>query len=211
MSGFDLSATATELLSRCGVVSWTDANWFTLAEVCSYFDEAANKLATMGLFCAQNTQDLTPGTAEYTLGLDWLDTVIASVNGSRLLPSSAADLEALDSNWMSASCTNGQYPGRYSMDAGPIGTITVYPMPVALVPAVTQELETVDFVTAATITPSQTLAPINPLLADYFLYWALWKLRGKESPYSLPEIADFAQEKCQQFEAIFAKYWGAGE
>ena len=161
MSGFDLSATATELLSRCGVVSWTDANWFTLAEVCSYFDEAANKLATMGLFCAQNTQDLTPGTAEYTLGLD--------------------------------------------------GTITVYPMPVALVPAVTQELETVDFVTAATITPSQTLAPINPLLADYFLYWALWKLRGKESPYSLPEIADFAQEKCQQFEAIFAKYWGAGE
>jgi hypothetical protein len=203
---FDLSATAAEFLARAGVVSWTDLNWCTQAEIYSYFDEAAQRLATLGLFVARNTQTIAASTPQYACAANWLDSLHVSVNGQQCRPTSVAELVAYDSTWLALFCEAGELPYRYSMDAGPLGTITLYPQPAA-----SAELETVDHTTAATITPAQTLAPIPAVLSDYFLYFALKRARGKEGPYQMPEIAEAAEQACELFEQVLASYWGVAE
>lgn len=203
---FDLSATAAEFLFRVGVTSWADLNWCTQPEIYGYFDEACQKLATMGLFVARNTQTLAANSALYETASDWLDSLHVSVAGAQLRPASASELLASDSSWIETECEAGSVPTRYSMDAGQLGTITLYPIPVGAA-----ELETVDHTTAATITPSQTLAPVPAVLSDYFLYFALMRARGKESPYQMPEIASAAASQCQLYETVITKYWGSVE
>jgi hypothetical protein len=203
---FDLTATAAEFLSRAGVLSWADLNWCTEDEIYGYFDEATQKLAEMGLFVSSNTQTITAAAPQYACAPNWLHSLHVSVNGQQLRPTSVAELVAYDSLWLALICEPGELPYRYSLDAGALGTITLYPQPSAAA-----ELETIDHVSAETITPAQTLAPIPSVLSDYFLYFALQRARGKESPYQMPEIAEAAGQACALFEQVFTQYWGNAE
>lgn len=204
---FDLTATSTVFLSRIGAVSWEDVtDWITEAEVFGYFDEAAVRLAELGLFVSRETQTLASGTSAYPMPADWLDSIHVSVNGQQCRPTSAAELLALDSLWPQTACEPSELPERYSMDAGPLGTITLYPQPVAVA-----ELETIDHVIPAAISTAQTTAPIMSVVSDYFLYFALQRARGKESPYAMPEIAAAAASRVQLYEQILASYFGGLE
>ena len=206
MSGFDLTATATEFLSRIGETAWSDVEWITQAEFFEYCDEALNHLAEMGLFVLRETQTVSPGTSAYVMPSTWLDSIHVSVNGAQLRPTSTAELLAFDSLWPQTACEPNANPTRYAMDFGTLGTITLYPQPVQ-----TAELETIDHVLPAAISAAQTTAPIPSVLADYFLYFAIQRARSKESAYAMPEVAAAAASRVQLYEAVIQTYWGGLE
>jgi hypothetical protein len=194
----------TVLLERLGVTGgWGDLDWCTQAEVWGWFWEAQSRLAELGLFVAAETFSTVAGTGSYALPADWLNTIFASVNGQQMRPVSAAELVALDSYWSGAACWTQQVPGRYSMDAGALGTITLYPYPGAV-----NSVTLVDQVLPPAISTGQTTSPIHALLQDYFLYFALQRARGKESPNAMPEVAAAAAQMVKMYEQIICSYWG---
>jgi len=200
---WDLSQTANDLLARLGAANWTDLNWCTQSEVYSWLDEAAQRLGELGLFVQQNSQTLTPGTAQYPLSANWLQTIHASASGSLLRAASAEELEALDSEWTVTQCVTGEPSSRYALDAGPLGTITLYPQP-----ADADTLSTIDQVSPATVTYLQTLIPAPPPVSDYCFYFALMRARGKESPNAMPEIAAHAADRVKHLEQVLAIFGG---
>jgi len=200
---FDLSATAAEFLFRVGAQSWTDLDWCTEAEIYGYFDEAAKRLAELGLFVESEATPIFANQAAYALPAPWLDSIHVSVNNAQCRPASAAELLALDATWPALVCEPGQTPTRYSMDAAQLGTIVLYGMPSG-----GGAIASIDHVALAAITPSNTLAPIPAACSDYFLYFAIQRARGKESDYAMPEVAAGAGEMVALFEAVFTAYWG---
>jgi hypothetical protein len=206
--GFDLSFTALALLPRLGAVSFNDLQWLSRTEIYSYFDEAAKRLADRcGIFVERNTDvTLTSGIGAYSMPARWISTLHASISGSRLRPSSAAELEALDPAWPAAAAGTGQQPTRYSLDAGPLGTVTTYPKP-SLSGAI---LATINHVYPLTIVVDSTVIPIPAPVADYFLYFALARARGKQSEAEMPEAVALAEARLELYEQVLTTYYGVG-
>jgi hypothetical protein len=206
-AGFDLSQTANTLLSRLGASSWDDIDWLTEAEVYSYFDEAAKRLAQVaGVFVERDTSiALATNVAQYDAPADWISTIHVSAGNTRLRPASVAELRALDDGWKSATGTTA----RYSMDAGALGTVVVYPKPNSAQNG--QVLSMIYHQYPEEISDSQTLAPITSPIADYFLYFALNRARGKQSDKAMPEVAAYAAQRVQLYEQILESYFGEGE
>jgi hypothetical protein len=200
---FDLSATANVLLERLGAASWTDLDWCSQSEVYGWFDEAQSRLAELGLFVALETLATEAAVSAYALPADWLRTIFAAVNASQVRPASVAELQALDSGWAGAVCAAGELPSRYALDAGSLGTLTLYPQPGAV-----NTLELIDQITPPDITATQTSAPIPSVVSDYFLYFALQRARGKESPNAMPEVAAAAAQMVALLEQAFQTLWG---
>ena len=202
---FDLTTTANDVLARLGVVSWADLNWATQDEVYGYFDEASLRLAEMGLWVYLETLTVLASTPQYVMPYGWLDSIHITMNGYQLRPTSVAELEALDSTWTQTQCAPNASPTRYSMDAGPLGTITLYP-----VPAIANEtLTSIDHCFNPTVTAASPMLPICSVIADYFLYFALQRLRGKESPYQMLDMAQSFAQQGQLYEAILTSYYGS--
>lgn len=211
--GYDLTLTANSLLSRLGAASWADLDWVTEAEVFSYFDEAAKRLAThCGAFVERDaTGLLAADEAQYATPLDWISSIHVSTGTTpvRLRPSSVSELLALDGTWQTTPATVNNPPARYSMDAGPLGTITLYPLPQAAQAG--QTLAQIYHRFPADIGSTQTLAPIPSPVSDYFLYFALMRCRGKQSEGAMPEVAAHAEERGKLYEQIFSGYYGESE
>ena len=204
---WDLSVSEGDVLSKLGAVSWADcADWCSRAEVYTYFDEAAKRLAELGLFVARETQTISAGTSAYNLPADWLDSIHVSVNGQQCRPASTAELQALDSVWQQTACEPGALPGRYSMDAGQLGAVTLYPQPSG-----TGELETIDHVIPPDVSTAQTAVPIPSVLSDYFTYFAVQRLYGKESAMAKPEVVSVAAAQVALLEKVCVAYWGGLE
>ena len=204
----DLTSTANQFLSRIGAPSWANcADWINQAEFYSYCDEAAKRLAELGLFVMADTLPITAGNATYEMTVDWLDAIHTSVNGIQIRATSSAELLALDSLWPQTACSAGEIPSRVSYDAGPLGTATLYPIPSAA-----GELETIAHVIPEDISLGNvTTLPINSVIADYVLYFALQRARGKESPYAMPEVAAAAAARVALYEQVITAYWGGDE
>lgn len=204
---FDLTSTANEFLARIGAPSWANcADWINQAEFYNYCDEAAKRLADLGLFVMRDTVPITAGHATYEMTVDWLDSIHTSVNGSQIRSTSSAELLALDSLWPQTACEPGDLPTRVSYDAGPLGTVTLYPIPSAA-----GELETIGHVAPEDISQTQTTVPVPSVLSDYFLFFALQRARGKESPYAMPEVAAAAGQRVALYEQVLTAYWGGLE
>lgn len=203
----DLWATTvlTDLVPRLGAVSLADLDWLTTPEISAYLDEAAARLSELGLFVVLNTQPVASGTAAYAMNPDWLDSIHAAVSGFQMRPASTAELEALDPAWPFTECEANATPARYTMDAAQLGTLTTYP-----IPAQAGTLQTID----RSLSNYRGIGTANPLpsvLGDYFLYFAIWRARSKESPYQSPEMAEAAQSEVAAIEELIALYWGTPE
>lgn len=207
LSQFDLTAVGDVLLERLGVTGWPDLDWLTEDEVFAYFDEAAKRLAEVaGVFAERDaTTTLAAGQANYANPQGWIDSEHVSANGLRLRPASAEELSAVDATWPS---TPGA-PTRYSLDAGPLGTTTLYPAPQENQAG--QPLAHVYHRFPADISATQTLVPLPAPVADYLLYFALQRARGKEGDGAMTETAAHCGERCKLYEQICAGYWGRGE
>jgi len=194
------------MLGRLGAQAWDDLEWLTESELYTYFDEAAKQLARSGVFVDEDsTVTLSAGESQYTTPAGWISSVRVSGAQGVLRPASTFELEALDSAWETAQGP----PYRYSMDAGPLGTVTLYPQPTA-----NQQHETLTHVYhrfPPDVSTAQTAVPVPEPVADYFAYFALQRARGKESEGAMPEMAAHFAERVQMYEQILASYWGEQE
>jgi hypothetical protein len=208
-AGSDLSFTALALLPRLGARAYNDiASWLTPTDIYSYFDEAAKRLAERcGIFVERDTSIvLTPGIGQYNLVARSLSTLHVSISGARLRPVSAAELDALDPLWPDAVAPAGEQPTRYSLDVGPLGTITTYPRP-GLAGAI---VATINHVYPLPVVQDSTVIPIPAPVADYFLYFALMRARSKQSEQEMPEAVALAEARLTLYEQVLRGYYGVG-
>jgi len=208
----DVQASLLDCLYRLGFQPAGDigpTSWVTPAELLQFADDAAKKLATEHqLFIVWDTSiAVLAGTALYSEPAAHIATILAAffpafgpVQMLRL--TSQRDLWALDGNWP----TTGGDPQRLSMDAGPIGSATLYPNPVGAgtLGQVLQEWP------AAVVAGATTIA-LPTVLQDLFTYAQLAGAKGKESDRSDMDMAKHYQSRVDLYEQVCAHLWGAGQ
>ncbi|GEM_PF-5618210 len=207
----------TDAIYRLGFVSLAEsqaaAAYVTNAELYQFADDAAKKLSySAGIFVTLDSSiAVTAGVGVYSEPATHVFTVYAwisplpGVGGSSqvLRPTTVAQLFALDSTW---STTSGEAK-RFSLDAGSVGTITIYPLPVnsGTLNQICQEFP-------ATISAaSSQVASMPSVLQDYLTYAMLAGARGKESESAKPEMAAHFQQRCSLYEQVIEHLWGPGQ
>ena len=121
-----------------------------------------------------------------------------------LIPSRNAWVSALTSRSSRTASTKG--PIRSPLDAGSVGTITLYPKP-----TVGGTLSQVCEEFPATIALGSSTVAVPSVLQDYFTYRALEGARRKESDARMEEMADHFAERCDLYEKVIEHLWGAGQ
>jgi hypothetical protein len=188
----------------------SSTSWVTAAELFQSADEAAKKLSyDAGVFITyDNSVSVVAGTAVYNLPATHVFTIAAVVIDAGtgairpLRITRVADLFALDATWQATTGT----PARASMDAGAVGTVTLYPQPIAngTFGQICQEFP------AAVTQQTSTLA-LPTVLQDYFSYIMLAAARGKESEAAMPEMAAHFRERVKLYEQLIEHLWGPGQ
>jgi hypothetical protein len=198
----------TDLIYRLGFQSSTDlttvANYVSQTELYQWFDEEVQRLAyEAGAFVTWDTSlSTTPSTATYTLPASNVFTLLASWSGAILRISPVRELWALDATYSATSGT----PQRASLDAGSVGTITLYPKPLssATIGLVAQEYP-------ATINASNPNVQLPSVFQDYLSYAALAGARGKESEGRMDDMADHYAARAEMYRAIAKHLFGSGQ
>jgi len=204
----DVANAVADAAYRLGLQGTTELQagnaYVTPAELYQWADEGAKRLSyDVGLFINYDTSvTVTPGTAVYQLPATHVFTLMAAVNGQLLRPTPVAALWALDANW---PATSGN-ARRCSLDAGSVGTITLYPNPVdgGTLGQFCQEFP-------ATIAAGASTVELPAVLQDYFTYRMLAGARGKESDQAMPEMAAHFEQRVELYEQLMAHLWGPGQ
>jgi hypothetical protein len=133
------------------------------------------------------------GNTPFTLG-----TVVSY---ALLRLTSARDLWALDNVWPT---TTGN-PKRASLDANAVGSLTLYPIPVAagILFQVCQEFPNVS--------AAASQIPLPTVMQDYFSDSAICQAKRKESEMADNALADHMEQRCKMYEAVFEQYFGGGQ
>lgn len=208
----DVTNALLDVIYRLGFAGANDigpASWVTPAELYQFADDAAKKIAYDAgvLITVDSSITVNSGTASYSLPTTHVFTLLAALVPAtgppqllRLTP--VRDLWALDADWPT---TSGD-ARRASMDAAAIGTITLYPNPIAggTLQQVCQEY-------AQTLTAGASTLPLPTVYQDYFSYCMLEAARGKESESAMPEMAAHFKSRCDVYEQIMARYHGPGQ
>jgi hypothetical protein len=211
-SGVDASVSLADTLYRLGFQGLSDMGaepWVSVAELYQHADDAVKKIAyKSGVFLSLDQSiTVTAGTAVYELPATHVYTLMAALvpaTGSpqllRLTP--VRDLWALDGSW---STSSGDAK-RCSLDAGSVGTITLYPNPITggTLAQVAEEYP-------AQIQAGATTVALPTVLRDYLSYAMLAGARGKESEAAMPEMAKHYQGRLDLYEQIIEHLWGAAQ
>ena len=204
--GVDVAQVINDMLPTLGASSFGDLTWCLAdgSEFYQWADEYAKRLAhKCGVFVERDISiDLEIDTAVYDAPDGLIDAIHVSAGGLRLRVSSARELNALDSTWQA---TEGPVI-RYSMDAGPVGTITVYAIPTA-----TGLLAVIFHAFPAAIALGSSTVAVPAPVADYFEFGMLAEARRKQSEGAMPEMAAHFDERVKLYEQVMAKYWGRDE
>lgn len=207
-------ASLVDALYRLGFQSAADLNqsdWLTAAELNQWANRAVKHLAVRtGIFVTfDDSITVAPGTAQYDLPEGHIYTVLAAVGTKLLWITSVGELWALDTSWAAtdASNTADELPERASLDAGGLGTITLYPIPVAAgtIAQVLQQMPVGENAQATMV------LPLNPILQAYITDAMLEGARRKESDHRAEDMADHYAERMKLFEAVCENLWGPRE
>jgi len=211
--GLDVQQSLNDVAYRLGFANLNDLamdaeSWITVAELFQFADDAVKKLAyAHGVFLVLDvTITVTPGTAVYNLPATHVFTVLAwlvTVSGVQLLrPTPVRSLWSLDANWPT---TSGNAV-RCSLDAGQVGTITLYPNPLTggTLNQVCQEMP-------AAVAQGASALALPTVLVDFFSYAMLAGARGKESESAMPEMANHFKQRCDLYEQVIGHLWGPGQ
>ena len=208
-AGAELDAvnSALDVLYRLGfrnTLDITSTSWVTPAELFAFADEAAKRLAYQcGLFLTYDTSiTVTPGTAVWALPATHVFTLAAWLGAQALRLTTVRELAALDGNWPTTTgATN-----RASLDAGSVGTITLYPIPGSggTLAQVCQEYP-------AQIVAGASVILLPTVLQDYFSYAMLAGARGKESDMWMPEMAEHYKQRLALYDQVIEHLWGPGQ
>lgn len=204
----DVEAALEDVVYRLGFGSRAElaaaASWVTETELYQWADEAAKRLAyRAGVFITVDTSiTVTPSTAAYNLQANHVFTLAAALGGTPLRITSVRDLWALDGSW---PATSGPAQ-RCSLDAGAVGTITLYPKPTA-----GGTLEQICQEYPGTVEAGSSELALPTVLQDYFSYAMLAGARGKESEAAMPEMAAHFAQRVAMYEQVIEHLWGPGQ
>lgn len=205
----DTRIALADTLYRLGFQNPSDLNiapWLTAAELQEWSDRAADHLAvaTAVFLTFDESIAVAAGTALYTLPTGHGFTVLAALVGAnkvlRITP--AVELWALDSNWQAAAADPVAGPLRLALDAGALGTATVYPVPVAA-DTLAQVMQQ-DPVSKATL-------PLPQVLQGYFSDAMVLGARRKESDHRQAEVADHLEQRLLLYDKVIQHLYGAGQ
>jgi hypothetical protein len=203
----DLNNSLFDVWYRLGFHDFSDMQnsvWASSSELYQFADDELKALAyRTAIFITTDTSiTATAATAVYNLPAGHVFSVFAWLAYSapaslRILRSSAVrELESLDADWPAATGD----PERISLDAGKVGTATLYPNPVRQA-TLGQVLQTV---------PAGPLVPVSLILQDVFSYSMLAGARAKESDYRVDDMAAHYAERVRLYEIVATYLWGDG-
>lgn len=212
----DANNCVSDCIYRLGLTGAADlaaADWISSAELLQFADDAAKRLSWKAQMFLVWDQSVAVTSARSQCSLPYLHvfTIAAwlAVGGVtvQLRPTSASELWALNSAWMTASGT----PTRISFDAGPVGTATLYPTPPGDPDVFYGTLKQVCQLVPATLQAGATTISLPLPVQDYFTYAMLAAARGKESEHAAREMATHYRQRCDLYEAVFDSLWGPGQ
>jgi len=114
---------------------------------------------------------------------------------------SVRDLYSLDGNWPTTVGT----PGRASLDASAVGSITLYPIPL-----VAGTLFQICQEYPPTVASGTSTIAVPTVLQDYFSLAALAGARDKESEERDGPMADHYKQRMDLYEQVMQHLWGGG-
>ncbi len=204
----DAAQIILNLVPALGFQSLADleaSDWLQDVELYQWADEASQRLAHQaGVFAEwDNSATAVSLTSVYPAPVNFVNLVALYYAGAKLRETNVAELAALDANWPATGGT----PIRASIDAGNLGTFTLYPMPTSSGAVILALFDKY----LPTISAAASALPISSPAQDYFAYHMLAEARGKESEASMPDMAQHFRKRVQMFEEIFAKYYGGGQ
>ena len=204
----DVADCVADLAFRLNFKDGTDlaaaGNWVTVTELYEWADEAVQQLAAdAALFVTYDTSiTVSSGTALYNLPASHVFLLGAWLAGTGLRLTPVRELEALDGTW---SATSGAAT-RCSVDAGKVGTITLYPKPTAggtLGLLAQQRPATIDATAHTTQLPG--------VLQDAITYAMLAGARGKESDAAMLDVAAHAEQRLDLYRQVVRHLYGHGQ
>ena len=206
---YDVQISLNDVVYRLGFASMADftqaGSWVTGDELFEWADEAIKHLAyTASVFVTfDNSVSVSAGNSLYVLPSNHVFTLAAWLGGANLRITRQADLYALDADWPAVSGP----PTRCSLDAGRVGTLTLYPNPTAggTLSQVTQEFP------AATVASGATTVPLPLIFQDYLSYAMLRGARMKESDSRDLAMADHYDQRLKLYEQLFEHLYGPSQ
>ena len=213
LPGCDVANCIYDAWFRLGFLNPDDANvddrWVTIAELYQFGDDAAKLLARISsLFLTYDASiDVLAATSAYALPAKHVFTESAwllydGLPLQFLRLSTVGQLFALDANWPT---TTGD-PSRLSLDAGGVGTGTVYPVPIS-----NATLAEVLQVFPPDVLAGTSSLPVSPILQDYFTDAVMAGARSKESDSAMPEVAAHLKERMHLYEVVIQHLFGSGQ
>jgi hypothetical protein len=203
-----------DAIFRLGFQNLTDCTnngYATPTELYQFADDGAKHLSYQaGIFIGLDTSiSVSAGTGVYALPANHVFTLAVWVapsapgNNLPLRPTSVGNLFALDATW----ATTAGAPNRFSLDAGSVGTLTMYPVPVAngTLNQICQQFP------ATVASGASQIAAMPSVLQDYLTYAMLAGARGKESDSAMPEMAAHFKERLKLYDQVIEHLWGPGQ
>jgi hypothetical protein len=142
------------------------------------------------------------GTATYALPERQDATLYVSFGTAPLRPAAMVELEMRDPNFQTTPGT----PDHWYED-GQGWNVGLSPVPTA---AASLPLIMTAWPPALDSAQANTLVQAPAPLAGYLTMSVLAKAYGREGESEMPDVAQHCQARCEMYEQIFAKYYGAG-
>jgi hypothetical protein len=203
----DVANSIADIWFRLGFISAADLDdsgtWVTSTELYEWADEAAQKLAyATGAFITLDMSiTVSSGTAAYTLPAANVFTLAAWLGSNPLRFTPVRELQALDATWPATSGAST----RASLDAGSVGTITLYPNPTSggTLNQLAEEYPSM-------IADGSSTVALPSVFQDYFSYAAMAGARLKESDARMEDMAQHFEERAALYLAIADYLYGIG-
>jgi hypothetical protein len=184
----NLAEAVSDMWAPLNARSAADAIFWKEADLYISIDEALERLASRAGVFVEYDQSLTTAlsTGDYNLPASHIRTIQADLNGKVLRARNVPELEALDSQWPTATAAE---PKAFMLDTKGLQRLTLYPAPSAPFASLAIGLTMIKLPTTVSIANAILSAP--PALQEYFTYSAIADARSKESPASMDEVTDW--------------------
>lgn len=178
--------------------------FWTEPDLIEWMDEGLKRLARVaGVFVERDTSiTAVPGTAVYPLPERQDATLHVSFGAAPLRPGAMLELEMRDSNFQTTPGT----PDHWYED-GQGWNIGLTPVPAS---AETLPILMTAWPPALDIERKNTVVQGPASLAGYLAMYVLAQAYGREGESEMPDVAQHCAGRCEMYEQIFAKYYGAG-
>lgn len=205
----DLQQVINNLLPLLQATRAADLEYWTLADLYEWADEAAKILArSHGVFVERDaTGVLTAALAIYALPARHLSTIHVNVGTMALFPMTVQEAEALDATWPDTQAPAGEDPKRFLGDAAGTDNVRLYPTPSAS--GKTLDLLFHRFPPQVTVSNFLLQAPV--CLAPYFAWRILAEARRRESKAKMPEVVSHFDERIALMDTVIGNYWGGAQ